>query len=118
MRSSIDDRVLVFYSNLFEHLFSEPFRTHISERRRLNEVIRQVEAAADAASSSLTRFFQSQKLSEETVAGILAGFEAMASLLELENISNPNVTTEEIVENLLNRLPCPQTHRSKIGASS
>jgi hypothetical protein len=48
-----------------------------------------------------------QKLSEEMVAGILVGFDAMASLLELENISNPNVTTEEIVEDLLSRLPCP-----------
>ena len=107
MSSSIDDQVLDFYNALFEHLFSEPFRARISERRRLKEVIRQVEAATDAASSSLTRFFVNQKLSEETVAGILAGFEAMGSLLQLENVSNPNVTTEEIVEDLLSRLPCP-----------
>ncbi|KOP24520.1 hypothetical protein AMR41_20565 [Hapalosiphon sp. MRB220] len=108
MPSSVDDRVLDFYSELFEHIFSEPFRTRISERRRFNEVNRQVEATADAASSSLSRFFLNQKLSEETVAGILAGFAAMSNLLQLENISNPNITTEEVVENLLNRLPCPQ----------
>jgi NACHT domain len=109
MPSSVDDRVLDFYSGLFDSLFSEPFRASISERRRLNLVIRQVEDAADAASSSLTRFFQSQKLSEATVDGILVGFEAMSELLALEDIANSNVTTEEIVENLLGRLPCPQT---------
>ena len=109
MSSSVDDRVLDFYSGLFDSLFSEPFRASISERRRLNVVIRQVEDAADAASSSLTRFFQSQKLSEATVDGILLGFTAMGELLALEDIANSNVTTEEIVENLLCRLPCPQT---------
>jgi hypothetical protein len=109
MSSSVDDRVLDFYSGLFDGLFSEPFRALISERRRLNVVIRQVEDAADAASSSLTRFFQSQKLSEATVDEILVGFEAMGELLALEDIANSNVTTEEIVENLLGRLPCPQT---------
>lgn len=101
MPSSVDDRVLDFYGELFEHIFSKPFHTRISERRRLNEVIRQVEAAADAASSSLSRFFLNQKLSQETVAGILAGFTEMRNLLQLEDISNPNVTTEEIVESLL-----------------
>ena len=62
MPSSVDDRVLDFYGELFEHIFSKPFHTRISERRRLNEVIRQVEAAADAASSSLSRFFLSCKV--------------------------------------------------------
>ena len=108
MPSSIDDQVLDFYGELFGHLFSEPFRSRISDRRRLNVVIRQVEDAADAASSSLTRFFLNQRLSEANVEGILGGFTAMGDLLELENIANPNVTTEEVVESLLNRLPCPQ----------
>jgi NACHT domain len=109
MPASIDDRVLDFYGNLFDQLFSEPFRTIILERRRRNVVIRQVEDATDAASSSLTRFFQNQKLSEQTVEGILEGFSAIGDSLALENISNSNVTTEEIVETLLNHLPCPET---------
>jgi hypothetical protein len=33
----------------------------------------------------------------------------MGQLLSLENISNSNVTTEAIAEDLLSRLPCPQT---------
>jgi hypothetical protein len=109
MPTSIDDQVLDFYGKLFDQLFSEPFRAIISERRRCNVVIRQVEDATDAASSSLTRFFQNQKLSEQTVEGILKGFIAIGDSLALEDISNSNVTTEEIVENLLNRLPCPKT---------
>jgi hypothetical protein len=65
MLSSIDNQVLDFYSELFEHLFSNPFRNHISERRRLKVVLRQVGEATDAASSSLTRFCVGQKLSEK-----------------------------------------------------
>ena len=109
MLSSIDNQVLDFYGELFEHLFSEPFRNHISERRRLKEVLRQVDEATDAASSSLTRFFVGQKLSETEVAEILSGFQKMGQLLSLEDISNSNVTTEAIAEDLLGRLPCPQT---------
>jgi hypothetical protein len=109
MLSSIDNQVLDFYGELFEHLFSNPFRNHISERRRLNEFLRQVGEATDAASSSLTRFFVGQKLSKTEVAEILSGFQKMGQLLSLEDISNSNVTTEAIAEDLLSRLPCPQT---------
>jgi hypothetical protein len=109
MPSSVDDQVLDFYGELFNHLFSEPFNDRITERRRRNEVNRQVESAADAASASLTRFFLSQKLSEETVSEILSGFELLGNLLQLEKISNTNVTAEEIVDDLLDSLPCPPT---------
>jgi hypothetical protein len=107
MPLSIDDQVLNFYNDLFDAIFSEPFRECIAQRRRRQEVIRQIEAAADAASSSLTRFFSNQKLSEQTVECILQGFQQMGDLLKLESISNANVTTEEVAENLLGGLPCP-----------
>jgi NACHT domain len=110
MPSSIDDQVLDFYGELFERLFSEPFRKILTaDRRRLNVVIRQVEDASDAASSSLTRFFQNQKLGVDIVEEMLTGFKPMGELLSLSGISNPNVTTEEVVEGLLESLPCPQT---------
>ncbi|MBH8563708.1 NACHT domain-containing protein [Nostoc sp. CENA67] len=115
MSSSIDNQVFKFYSELFDHLFCEPFRRRISELRRLKPVIHQVEDAADAASSSLTRFFLNQKLSEATVEDILRGFAVINELLELEDIANPNVTTEEVVENILSRLPCPQTVQQTYG---
>jgi NACHT domain len=114
MSSSVDDRVLDFYGRLFDRLFSKLFRVIIPEQRRQKIVIRQVEEAADAASSSLSRFFQSQKLSEATVESILLGFAEIENLLTLDNISNANVTTEEIVSDLLDHFPCPitvqQTH--------
>jgi hypothetical protein len=110
MPPSIDDQVLDFYGELFERLFSEPFRKILTaDRRRLNVVIRQVEDASDAASSSLTRFFQNQKLGVDIVEEMLTGFKPMGELLSLSGISNPNVTTEEVVEGLLESLPCPQT---------
>jgi energy-coupling factor transporter ATP-binding protein EcfA2 len=110
MPSSIDDQVLDFYGELFERLFSEPFRKILTaDRRRLNVVIRQVEDASDAASSSLTRFFQNQKLGVDIVEEMLTGFKPMGELLSLSGISNPNVTTEEVVEGLLESLPYPQT---------
>lgn len=106
-QTSIDDQVLDFYDGLFGKIFSEPFRQRINERRRLSPVIRQVEESTEAASSSLTRFFLSQKLSDEIVKNILESFSGISNFLVLENISNPNVTTEEIVENLLTQLACP-----------
>jgi hypothetical protein len=111
MPSSIDDQVLDFYTDLFDRLFSEPFRKLITDRRRLNMVIRQVEDASDAASSSLTRFLQNQNqtLSEVAVERILTRLRPMSEILSLQNISNPNVTTEAIVETLLLKLASSRT---------
>jgi hypothetical protein len=111
MPSSIDDQVLDFYTDLFDRLFSEPFRKLITDRRRLNVVIRQVEDASDAASSSLTRFLQNQNqtLSEVAVERILTRLRPMSEILSLQNISNPNVTTEAIVETLLLKLASSRT---------
>jgi hypothetical protein len=116
MPSSIDDRVLEFHGQLFDSLFSDPFRDKISELRKRNEVIRQVETAADAASSSLTRFFLNQQLNKSDVQCILTGFETVGELLQLEDIANPNITTETIVEKLLKELPCPQKVEMTYGA--
>lgn len=116
MSSSIDDQVLEFYGQLFDSLFSEPFREKISERRKRNEVIRHVETAADAASSSLTRFFLNQQLSEAEAACILTGLAKIDELLKLEDIDNPNIPTETTVENLLKHLSCPLTVEVKHGA--
>ncbi|MDJ0901412.1 MAG: NACHT domain-containing protein [Xenococcus sp. MO_188.B8] len=109
MTSTIDDLVLDFYYELFTSIFSEPFREDISDRRKRNKVIRQVEEAADAASASLTRFFQYQKLTESQASAILKSFQQLGNLLSLEDVANSNVTTEKIVEDLLTKLPCPST---------
>ena len=109
MTSTIDDLVLDFYCELFTSIFSDPFREDISDRRKRNKVFRQVEEAADAASASLTRFFQYQKLTESQASAILESFQKLGNLLSLEDVANSNVTTEEIVELTLTKLPCPST---------
>jgi len=108
MLPSIEDQVVDFYEELFDRIFSEPFRSRIERRLRSKEVIRQVEASADAASQSLSRFFLNQQLTEKQVADILKGFARLGELITLENIANPNVTPEEVVEGVLPELPCPE----------
>lgn len=74
-------------------------------------MLRQVEESADAASQSLTRFFVNGQLSDQEVRDILGGFTKLSSLLALEQIANPNLAPESVVEDLLTRMPCPQALR-------
>lgn len=108
MTAAVDDLVLDFYERLFTNIFSAPFRKKISDRRKSKKVIRQVEEAADAASKSLTRFFEYQKLNESQTTAILDCFESIADLVTIEEVANSNIPTEEIVEDLLTQLPCPK----------
>lgn len=105
--SSIDEQVIDFYYELFDHIFTQPFRPKIKERLRRDAVIRQVQEAAGAASQALARFFLSQQLSETQVAEILHGFTSLYDLVTLEDIANPHRTPEALVEELLKRHPCP-----------
>ena len=57
MPSAIDDQVVDFYYALFDHVFSDPFRSGISKRLRRDGVIGKVQESARAASQSLIRFF-------------------------------------------------------------
>ena len=107
MTSTVDDLVLDFYDQLFTGIFSTPFKKIISDRRKSKKVIRQVEDAADAASKSLTRFFEYQKLDESQATAILDCFKQIADLLTIEDVANSNIPTEEIVGDLLTKLPYP-----------
>lgn len=111
MYPDVEDQVVDLYDRLFDKIFSEPFRSRIAGRLKRDAVIRQVQEAAGAASQSLIRFFLNEQLSKEQVANLLSGFENLGGLLSLEDIRNPNVTPETIVEGLLTKLPCPQTVR-------
>ena len=104
MPSTVDDQVIDFYYDLFDHIFSAPFRAAIPQRRKRNTVIRQVEEAADAASQSLSRFFQNEQLSELEVAELLEHLADIAELLTLKDISRANVTPEAVVDDLLQKL--------------
>lgn len=117
MLPSIIDQVIDFHDALFDRIFSEPFRSQIAEPLKRRAVIRQVQDSADASSQSLTRFFLNQQLTEREVTDLLRGFAGLGTLLELNDIANPNVTPEAVVEKLLADLPCPETvHRVGHGA--
>ncbi len=109
MQLSIVDQVGGFFDALFEHIFSEPFRGQIADRLRRKAVLRQVDESGDAASQSLTRLFQNFELSQEHVAAVLEGFADLPGLIRPEEIANPNLTPESIVDELLPAVPCPQT---------
>ncbi len=106
MHGPIDDQMVDFFQKLFDTIFSEPFRSRIEQRLRRNQVIRQVEEAADAASQSLTRFFRNEQLSEEQIASVLESLCPLADLLSLDRIANASVTPESLVAELVPELPC------------
>lgn len=107
MLPSVEEQVVDFYAHLFDGIFSDPFKTCIEQPLRRKAVLRQVEESADAASQSLTRFLLNQQLTEQQVAPMLQSFGNLTNLLKLDDIANPNVTPEAIVNDLLAKLPCP-----------
>jgi hypothetical protein len=109
--------VVDFYYELFDGIFSEPFSPRIHERLKRDAVIRQIQDSAGAASQSLTRFFLNMQLSEQQVADVLAGFEGLRDLLQLDAIANPNETPEKVVDVLMADLPCPESDGVSIGVA-
>jgi hypothetical protein len=106
MHGPIDDQMVDFFQALFDAIFSEPFRVRIKERLKRNQVIRQVEEAADAASQSLTRFFRNEQLTPVQVASVLESLSPLADRLSLDRIANASVTPESLVAELVPELPC------------
>lgn len=109
--SSIDEQVIDFHYELFDRIFTQPFRPKIKDRLRRDAVARQVQEAGGAASQALTRFFQSEQLSARQVKEILRGFESIYGFVDLEDIGNPNRTPEALVEEFLVEHPCPAAVR-------
>lgn len=105
--SSTDEQVIDFHYELFDCIFTKPFRPKITDRLRRDAVARQVQEAAGAASQALTRFFQSEQLTTRQVKEILRGFESIYGFINLEDIGNPNRTPEALVEEFLVAHPCP-----------
>ena len=115
--SSIDEQVIDFYYELFDRIFTQPFRPTIKERLRRDAVSRQIEEAAGAASQALARFFLSEQLTEQQVAEVLRGFTYLYNLIKLEDVANPNRTPEALVEEILKRYPCPSAV-SEVGSQA
>ena len=101
----IEDQVIEFYYDLFDRIFTQPFSQQIAQRLKRDAVKRQVEESAGAASQSLTLFFNTQETSENIAAEILESCAAVPSFVALEDIANPNVPPETLVDDLLGRLP-------------
>src|SRR5215218_2974859 len=108
MRSSAVEQVVAFYQILFGQIFSAPFREQISNPLERNAVTRLVGELADAASQSLTLFFDNRRLKKEEVAEILDGLSAMGSLLKLEDVAQPGVPPETVTGKRLGALPRPE----------
>ena len=102
----IDDQVIDFFDQLFEEIFTSRF--DIPERRKRKDVTRQVEAAADAASQSLSRFFTNQAMKKGEVSLALHCLAGLSEVLNPEDIANPNITPERLAQDALPRLPCPE----------
>ncbi len=85
MEQTIDNLVVEFFAGLFQRVFSDKFKSQVPQRRKLQEVSRQVQESADAASQSLTRFFLNQQLKEIQVTEILECFEGLDKSLKQEN---------------------------------
>ncbi len=109
MAAPIVDQVVDFYSALFGDIFSASFQQRITDRLKQKAVLRQIEEAADAASQSLIRFYLNERLPEQQVANILYRFSELSNLLKRNDITNPNIARETIVETLLGHLSCPES---------
>lgn len=106
--AAIVDAVVDFYQNLFDHVFSKPFRARLrTDRLRRGAVERQVQEAADASSQALIRLFTNEALTVAQVRAVLKGWSRLPELVRLEDISNANASPEQIVERLLGEIPCP-----------
>jgi hypothetical protein len=102
-----EDQVIDFYHDLFDRIFSTPFRSQIPERLKRNHVVRQVEEAADAASQSLARFLLTQRCTPQEAADLLGGLAGLAERLSLDDVVTLNATPEVLAEELLAAAPCP-----------
>lgn len=105
----IENHVIDYFAELFDHLFSTPFHGEIKERRKQNIVKRQVEESADAASLSLTRLFINKEMCEQEISEMMASLLKLKDILEIDQISNSNLTPESLVSDILPKAPCPES---------
>src|ERR1700754_1588055 len=107
MAQSIAEQVVDFYQALFKGLFTEPFSPLVSDPLKRNAMRRQIEEMADAASQSLTRYLTNERATIKQVAQVLACLDGMRVAVLLEDIANPRLTPENIIEAKLQNVSCP-----------
>jgi hypothetical protein len=114
MASGAVAAIIGFYEGVFHAIFTDAFSPGIEDPFKAKDVRRRVEESADAASQALVRFARNQRLSDEEVQCLLEGLGELRTLIRWEDISNPNVTPEEVVEKVLPKMGCGGGSESKI----
>lgn len=108
LEMSIVDQVVDFHDDIFDRIFSTPFRAQVKDRLRRDAVVRQVQDAAGAASQSMTRLFANEQLAGRQVAAILAALRPLVEPLTLDEIASANETPERIVDRALTGVSYPE----------
>lgn len=106
IEEKITDLVVDYFYDIFDKIFTERFQLEKTHRIKRDKVIRSIQDSALASSQSLIRFFINSQLSEKQASGILNGLKNLPACISLDDISNPNVTPESIVGDLLDKMPC------------
>ena len=114
--AEITDQVIDFYNSLFERIFLQPFSSRIPDRRRRDAVRFQVLEASGAASQSLERFLISQRQAVDQVKCVLHNLGSVSEDLTLEQIANPYIAPEKLVEDLLT-LPASSSALQAVAAA-
>ena len=105
MSTSIDDRVLEFYEELFERIFTVPFLKEIERHRDRGRVRRQIEELASAASQSLHLFFSQLEIENPDL--FLNGIQKSFSAQGLEDFLAVNNAPEVFAANVLEQSGIP-----------
>lgn len=112
MPGSISDQVVDFYYAVFDRIFGEGARLGIPGRLKRDEVLREIQGWAGAASQSLTRFLLNKQLAEQHVEAILEGLALATDSLKLDDVANSNIAPETVVETRLGGVKCPEPARA------
>lgn len=111
MEDAVADTVVDFYYELFASIFTRRFAPMIGDRLKRDEVGRDIERCAGAASRSLTRFFENEQMSAGEAGGLLAKLRPVCDALKLEAIANPNIAPESLLAELERGAGCSEALR-------
>jgi len=106
MESTVADVVVDFYYAIFGHIFTSRFSPEIEDRLKRDDMRREIERCAGAASRSLTRFFANEQMNAGDVTNVLEKLKPVCDHIELAAISNPHVVPESLLAELEHYTGC------------
>jgi len=95
--NNITDIVIDFYYEIFGQIFAENFAKNITDRLKRDEVRRDIERCAGAASRSLTRFFANEQMTASEVIEVLSHLRTACQKIQFETISKTGVAPESFM---------------------